>query len=76
MTNCEAKRSTRRALQVQQYHASGINECIAAAAMVWHDCLLTTKDELLFTGHSERDVPSDKKDFSKMNKCSESRTIM
>jgi len=37
-------------MQVQQYHTSVINECIAAAALVWHDCLLTKNDEHLFTG--------------------------
>ena len=29
-----------------------INGFIAAAAMVWHDCLLTTNDEHLFTGEA------------------------
>lgn len=44
--------AARRALHVQQYHKSVINNFIATDAMVWHIYLLTTNDEHLFTGEA------------------------
>jgi len=49
VTNCVAKRSTRRAMQVQQYHKRLSTAFIAAAALVWHICLPNRHEEHLIT---------------------------
>ena len=49
VTNCVVQRSTRRAMQVQQYHKRFINCFIAAAALVWRICLPNRHEEHRFT---------------------------